>query len=327
MPRAQVASFAFVHRSLSTEDLRSTATTWCAETLRAKETQVFLAAGSGRFENEQGAEIPPELSRVLAQAEREHQPVALPSAESGPRWRVVSPLVADGEMCGALLTRVVRKPGRSALNLLRSFSAHLAYAARNARLFSRAELLSFKDDLTSLYNSRFLSVYLDRELKRARRAQAPTSLLFMDLDGFKQINDQHGHLAGSATLVEVATLLSELVRDSDVLVRYGGDEFVAVFPETPLAGGEISAERIRAAIANKVFLEAQGICGHVSASIGVAEYPACARDARDLIRKADEAMYQAKALGKNRVVLAANTELPSTRVPSTRVPSTPLDGA
>ena len=149
-----------------------------------------------------------------------------------------------------------------------------------------------------------MSLYLDREIKRCRRAGSSMSLLFMDLDGFKQVNDVHGHLAGSRTLVEVGAVLERTVRDADVLVRYGGDEFVIIFPETPLSGGLIIAERIREVIATTHFLESRGIDARVSASIGIAAYPESAEEVRSLISCADAAMYRAKALGKNRVVSA-----------------------
>ena len=138
----------------------------------------------------------------------------------------------------------------------------------------------------------------------------------MDLDGFKEVNDTHGHLAGSKTLVEVGTVLEKTVRDADVLIRYGGDEFVILFPETPLSGGLIIAERIRQVIGNTRFLESQGIDARVSASIGIAAYPESADDVRSLITGADRAMYQAKSLGKNRVIAAPS--LASLSQPITR---------
>ena len=147
-----------------------------------------------------------------------------------------------------------------------------------------------------------MALYLERELKRCRRARSVLTLLFMDLDGFKSVNDTHGHLAGSKTLVEVGRVLESTVRDADVLIRYGGDEFVILFPETPLSGGLVIAERIRQVVERTVFLKSQGLAARVSASIGIASYPESADDARGLIASADRAMYEAKALGKNRVV-------------------------
>jgi diguanylate cyclase (GGDEF)-like protein len=154
-----------------------------------------------------------------------------------------------------------------------------------------------------------MALYLDREVKRCRRARSTLSLLFMDLDGFKKVNDTHGHLAGSKTLVEVGAVLEKTVRDADVLVRYGGDEFVILFPETPLTGGLVIAEKIRQVIEATKFLESQQIEARVSASIGIAAYPESADDVRSLISSADQAMYRAKTLGKNRVVAASPLKL------------------
>ena len=110
--------------------------------------------------------------------------------------------------------------------------------------------------------------------------------------------------------MEVGAVLEQTVRDADILIRYGGDEFVILFPETPLAGGLIIAERIRQVIGATKFLESQKIEARVSASIGLAAYPESADDVRGLISSADQAMYQAKALGKNRVVVASPLSSP-----------------
>jgi diguanylate cyclase (GGDEF)-like protein len=199
-------------------------------------------------------------------------------------------------------------PGKVAL--LKELAHALAQAVRNARTFEKTRQLTFTDDLTALYNSRFMALYLDRELKRCRRSQSHLSLLFMDLDGFKAVNDTHGHLAGSRTLVEVGAVLERTVRDADVLIRYGGDEFVILFPETPLSGGLAIAERVREVIAATRFLESENIEARVSASIGLAAYPETAEDVRGLISCADQAMYRAKTLGKNRVVVGSPVVAP-----------------
>jgi diguanylate cyclase (GGDEF)-like protein len=103
-------------------------------------------------------------------------------------------------------------------------------------LFQRTEQLTITDDLTKLFNSRYLNLYIGREIKRCKRHGIPLSVIFLDLDGFKGINDQYGHLAGSGTLAEVGAILAEVVRESDILARYGGDEFRGGAPETPPGG-------------------------------------------------------------------------------------------
>lgn len=220
-------------------------------------------------------------------------------------WRVPLPLLEGDARSGGVLQGVFDEPlGPARLALLDEVCHVVAVAVRNARVFAKTRRLTFTDDLTALYNSRFMALYLDRELKRCRRTKSSLSLLFMDLDGFKNINDTHGHLAGSRTLVEVGAVLEKTVRDADILIRYGGDEFVILFPETPLPGGLVIAEKIRQVIGNTKFLESQNIEARVSASIGIAAYPESADDVRGLISSADRAMYRAKTLGKDRVVVA-----------------------
>ena len=134
--------------------------------------------------------------------------------------------------------------------------------------------------------------------------------LMIDVDHFKIINDMHGHAAGDETIVALSSLLQGRIRGEDLACRYGGDEFVILFPETPLSGGLIIAERIRQVIGSTKFLESQQIEARVSASIGIAAYPESADDVRGLISSADRAMYEAKALGKNRVVAASPLKSP-----------------
>jgi diguanylate cyclase (GGDEF)-like protein len=226
------------------------------------------------------------------------------SAETDHPTRTQLVLDGDERPVGLLDVTFDAALDEAGIAALQTLVRPLAVAVRNGQAFERTTRLTFTDDLTALYNSRFMSLYLEREIKRCRRMRSPLSLLFMDLDGFKNINDTHGHLAGSKTLVEVGAVLERTVRDADILIRYGGDEFVILFPETPLSGGLVIAERIRLVISGTKFLESQKIDARVSASIGIAAYPESADDVRGLISSADRAMYEAKSLGKDRVVAA-----------------------
>jgi len=170
-----------------------------------------------------------------------------------------------------------------------------------ALLYQKVEELSITDDLTKLFNTRYLNRTIEMEIQRSLRYRESVSLIFMDIDDFKQINDRHGHLVGSKILAEMGQLLIRNLRTVDVVVRYGGDEFVIVLPHTPPAAAAMIAERIRKAVDRNVFLEKEGYALKTTASFGVASYPETARSKEELIRLADEAMYKVKYHTKNGV--------------------------
>ncbi len=183
--------------------------------------------------------------------------------------------------------------------LLRTTLLPVAVALDTALRLERAEALSVTDDLTGLYNARYLNAALRREVKLVARTRQPLSLLFLDLDGFKAVNDRHGHLTGGRALVEVASELKRCARETDIVARFGGDEFAVILPGTATQGAVALGERMRAMFGSRIFLKGEGLSVRLTASIGVATLPDGAVSAEDLLTVADTAMYRVKASGKN----------------------------
>ena len=220
------------------------------------------------------------------------------------------PLSCRGRRVGALVALdrepSTREPRLSAsmLRAVRVLLEPAAVALDNALLLKRAEALSVTDDLTHLYNSRYLNQVLRRETKRASRSGRPLSLLFIDLDGFKAVNDTYGHLFGSRALVEAAAVIRQSARETDVVSRFGGDEFALVLPDTGGEGAFAVGERIRERIAAHKFLAGDGLDIHLTGSVGVATLPDVAASSEELVQAADKAMYAVKESGKNGIQAA-----------------------
>jgi len=166
----------------------------------------------------------------------------------------------------------------------------------------RLEVLAHTDPLTAVLNRRALTERLASELERVRRYESQVSVLLIDIDHFKRVNDSYGHLVGDDVLMDVGSLLQSAVRSVDVVARYGGEEFVIVLPETGLMGATAFAERIRELVEAHPFQHAGGSVLRLTASVGVATYPSPGLDTvEDLLATADQALYRAKAEGRNRV--------------------------
>jgi len=234
-------------------------------------------------------------------------------------------VVAVPLICGERILGVIEgiREGKDAhafkktdVALLDSLSLPIASALANAVRIAEAERLSQTDDLTKLHNARYLRQFLLNEIRRARRYGSSVAALFLDLDDFKKINDEHGHLVGSHVLMEMASVILSSVRDTDAVARYGGDEFVIVLPDTATELAGAVAERIRQKIGRHRFTGGRRLELTLSASFGVAAFPQHASSPQQLIACADTAMYEAKAANKNCVRFANGLTSPSSAATS-----------
>jgi len=230
------------------------------------------------------------------------QPVAVIALPLRGRRQVVGAVV--GLDCGVSESAPI--PGDALTASLEALLGPAGFALDTALLLKRTEALSVTDDLTRLFNARYLNIALRRETRLAVRNSRSLSLLFVDLDGFKSINDSHGHLAGSRALVEAGAVIRGSARETDIVARFGGDEFALILPDTGSPGALAVAERIRERIARHRFLAGDGLDIHLTASVGVATLPDVASAADELVQAADAAMYRVKDRGKNGIQAAVS---------------------
>lgn len=221
-----------------------------------------------------------------------------------PRTMICVPLVSKDTLRGVI--QVLNKVDGSTfteaeLALAQTLADHAAIAIENASLYRQAYLASITDDLTGLGNTR----HFHRSLAEAMGQGRPVSLIVLDLDHFKAVVDRYGHLTGSRVIAQIGRLIGRLMRPGDAPARFGGDEFVVVLPDTDPEQARRIAESIRQAIEACQELEGEAVdLSRVTASVGVACFPAHAADAEGLFGRADDAMYAAKHAGRNRVAVA-----------------------
>jgi diguanylate cyclase (GGDEF)-like protein len=197
------------------------------------------------------------------------------------------------------------------LKLLEALSDFAAIALENARHVKRIHELTIKDDCTSLYNARHMGFILDTEIYRSQRYNYEFSIVFIDLDHFKLVNDTHGHLVGSRLLAEMGEAMKTNCRLIDFAFRYGGDEFVILLPQTSKENAINVAKRLHRLIREAVWLQKEGLNIHITPSVGLAAYPADSKTKEGLLHLADEAMYLVKNTNRDNVAAANMGILPA----------------
>lgn len=227
---------------------------------------------------------------------------------------LIVPIVFHDEVLGTLFLRTRKKEGgftKKEIDFCRIVANSSFHALKNARLYEQVrrereflQELAVKDQLTSLYNHNFFYSRLDEEFERAVRYETTLSLIMMDIDNFKNINDTYGHRVGDMVLKEIAAMIKRGVRKTDVVARYGGEEFAVILPHTQLKGALEEAERIREMVESHAY--AGLTADKITLSLGVAVYPNGSKlvNSGDFVNLADDALYEAKRTGKNCVKAA-----------------------
>ena len=219
------------------------------------------------------------------------------------RSELAVPLIAEGKVLGVFNIESARLAafGPRDLHMLTTLASYAVIAIQNANLFEQARRLAVTDGLTELHNHRYLYEALERMLERARRDAQPLSLIMLELDNFKRFNDAYGHQSGDEVLRTIAMLLRRGSRPSDVVARYGGDEFMVVLPNANKTAALETAERLRRAVEAYPLVLGDDVIATVTLSVGVATYPNDGQTVDALVEAVDRAQYIAKRSGGNKV--------------------------
>jgi diguanylate cyclase (GGDEF)-like protein len=196
---------------------------------------------------------------------------------------------------------------------LELLAAHAAVALENAHLFSEVQELAITDSLTKIYNRRRFFELAEQEFERSRRYTRPLSVIMLDIDHFKRVNDTYGHAVGDLVLETLANLVQKSLREVDVFARYGGEEFVILLPETTSIEAQLTAERIRQLI-SRTPIQSGSNTIEITISFGVVELEDTCRNIEELLDRSDQAMYHSKRTGRNRVSIWSPNSQPKPSV-------------
>ena len=219
---------------------------------------------------------------------------------------IVMPLQVQEDLVGVIKVPLAKGDafGDEAAQNVSRYLGFVAQVLSNIYQLTRSRDLAMRDDLTKAFNRRFFETYLEEEMERSRRYGTLFSVIFLDLDDLKMVNNFYGHLTGSRTLQEVAKRILSAVRAIDKVVRFGGDEFCIILPQTDQDQAVAVANRVRKAMSASSFVVDDNVDISITASFGIATYPTHALTKEDLVRQADAAMYRVKSTTKNAVGIA-----------------------
>jgi diguanylate cyclase (GGDEF)-like protein len=281
--------------------------------LLLEEQRLVLRAHAGRLtlRLREGADIPAGAG-LAGRALSSRAPVLVNDVAAEPEYvaalreaqsEICLPLISFGQPVGVLTlssarTNAFRLTDVGSLECVADISAA---AFQNAMYLDRVRQLAYRDGLTGIFNRRFFEMRILEELERARRHHLALAIMMIDLDGFKSLNDEFGHLLGDEALRQMAAIFSEQMRKADVVCRFGGDEFAVLLPETNGQNALRAAEKLRRTVAGWAF---PGVPRPMTVSVGIACFPEHGGSRDELIKSADDALYRAKQEGRNRVVLS-----------------------
>ena len=219
---------------------------------------------------------------------------------------MISPLMFEGRAIGAMFASF-HQPGKyndDRLHFYYLLSTQVALAVRNAQLQEGLSALATRDSLSGLFTHGYFQEHLGKAIVKCKYANQSVALMILDMDFFKKVNDNYGHPQGDALLKQLGGVIKSVVRPTDTICRYGGDEFTVTMPDTNRISAVVVAEKIRQAVEEYEFVLGPNIV-HITVSGGVAAFPEDAETKKELIEKADRAMYEAKHKGRNKICFAA----------------------
>lgn len=301
---------------LDREKLMTASASAFAQLAQAEASLVFLKVKDGfKLETVQGLDADETAGLIVLLTRKMEAANGAPfsDGEISTKFKqaLAQPIVGAEGIAGYAVVLFAGAAGEGAAHAMSYLAQHVALALDNVGRFAAVEDLAYVDDLTHLFNGRYLDLALEREIAHAKETKSAFSLLFLDLDYFKSINDTHGHLVGSKLLVEAGRMIKSCTRDQDMVARYGGDEYVVMLKDTDSGGALKVAERIRRVVEKHQFLAREGYSLSLSTCVGIASYPEHAQDKAALLDMADRAMYRGKRTSRN-VIYVASRDLEAT---------------